>query len=383
MSPPVLLAALTLLLWLGTAWEVLRGQRRLFRLAKSGEPAPRTPWPRVSIVVAARNEAATLGPALATMLALDYPSLEIVAVNDRSEDGTGAVLDQLAATDPRLRVVHVTALPAGWLGKTHALHHGAARATGDWILFTDADIHLAPATLRLAVARAESKHLDHLSALPQLHQSGHLLGIGVAAFSLIFTLFIRPWRITDPHSSCHGGVGAFNLVRASAYRRLGGHAPLRLRPDDDVKLGKLMKSGGPSEMVLGTGAVSVAWYATVGQLVRGLTKNAYAGTDYRAWLLLGGIAAHLLFFVGPVLGLGLTAGPALWLNAAAVTLMLALAADHQGFTGGRRWHALFLPAGILILDYALLRSLVVTLATRGITWRGTHYPLQELRKNRL
>jgi len=205
----------------------------------------------------------------------------------------------------------------------------------------------------------------------------------VGAFSLVFALFIRPWRVIDVRSRCHGGVGAFNLVRASTYRKLGGHEPLRLRPDDDIKLGKLMKAGGFSEMVLGHGAISVAWYASVGELVRGLTKNAFAGTDYRIWFVVAGVVAHLSLFVGPVIGLFLLVGTDWWLILAAVVVMLGVAMGNQRFDGGKAWHGLFLPLGLLVLDYALLRSMIVTLWTRGITWRGTHYPLRELKANRL
>lgn len=378
----LLLALATLALWIGAAIDVMRGNRRLTRLADVRAPAPAR-WPRVSIVFAARNEGRTVGAAAPSMLALDYPDFEVIAVNDRSEDDTGAVLERLAADEPRLRVDHVRELPAGWLGKNHALHHGAARATGDWVLFTDADIHFAPAALRHAIAHAEAAKLDHLAAVPRLHGNGAALGVCVGAFSLIFAMFLRPWRTLDPRSPAHGGVGAFNLVRTATYRRLGGHEPLRLRPDDDVKLGKLMKSGGRSEFALGAGAISVAWYATVGELVRGLTKNIYAGVDYRAWMILGGVAAHVIFFHWPLAALALTSG-ATWLcYAGAVVAMFAVAVDNTRFDGGRWWWGLFFPAGLAVLDYILLRSMVVTHWQRGIVWRGTHYPLRDLRANRL
>lgn len=387
MDGELLLGGLTLALWLGAAWDVMRGNRRLTQLANVAAPPPAR-WPRVSLVFAARNEATTVGAAVPTMLALDYPDLEVIAVNDRSEDRTGEILDALAAREPRLRVDHVRELPPGWLGKNHALHHGAQRASGEWILFTDADIHFRPDTLRRAIAHAEARQLDHLAAAPQLHPvaagGGHLLGICVGAFSLVFALFVRPWKIPDPRRAAHGGVGAFNLVRASAYRARRGHEPLRLRPDDDLKLGKLMKSrGGRSEFALGAGAISVAWYASVGEMIRGLTKNAFAGVDYRAWMILGGVAAHALFFLWPLAALFCTHGAPFACDATAVALMVLVAVDNQRFDGGRVWHGLFFPLGLLVFDYILLRSMVVTLWQRGIVWRGTHYPLAELRRNKL
>ena len=379
----LLLPALTVALWLGATWEVLRGNRRLPRLATDRSPAP-TRWPRVSLVFAARNESATVEAAAATMLALDYPDLELIAVNDRSEDDTGARLAALAAHEPRLHVDHVRELPRGWLGKNHALHHGAARATGEWILFTDADVHFAPDALRRAIALAAARRLDHLTATPRLHGAGDALGVCVGAFSLIFALFLRPWKIADPRSAAHGGIGAFNLVRAAAYRHAGGHEPIRLRPDDDVQLGRLLKlRGGRSDFALGAEVLSVSWYANVGELIRGLTKNVFAGVDYRAWMIVGGVAAHALFFFAPLVALGTASGTAWMLNATAVALMWLVAVDNTRFDGGRWWWGLLFPVGLVVLDYIMLRSMVVTLAQRGITWRGTHYPLAELRKNRL
>ncbi len=383
MSLPLALAVLTLILWLGAAAEVMCGNRRLHRLAGGPTPPPPSPWPRVSLVFAARNEGATIGAAVPTMLALDYPDLEVIAVNDRSEDDTGPQLDALATSEPRLHVEHVRTLPPGWLGKNHALHHGANRATGKWILFTDADIHFRPDALRRAMAYAEAQRLDHLAAVPQLHERGALLGVCVGAFSLIFAMFLRPWRIPDPRSAAHGGVGAFNLVRTATYRQLGGHVPLRLRPDDDIKLGKLMKSGGRSEFALGTGVISVAWYASVPELVRGLTKNAYAGVDYRAWMIGGGVAAHGVFFFWPIAALFSATGAAWGCYAAAVALLFLIAIDNTRFDGGRWWHGLFFPAGLVVLDYIMLRSMIVTHWQRGIVWRGTHYPLRDLKANRL
>jgi glycosyltransferase involved in cell wall biosynthesis len=382
MTPPLTVAALIFLIWLLIAQEVMRGNRRLKRLATLEAPAPAA-WPRVSVVFAARNEAATIAAAVPTMLALDYPDLEIIAVNDRSEDDTGAQLDRLAAANPLLKVEHIRALPEGWIGKNHALHLGAARATGEWILFTDADVHFRPGTLKRAVAYARAQTLDHLAAVPQLGEHGPGLGLCVNAFSVAFTVGLRPWRIPDPRSAAHGGVGAFNLVRASTYRKMGGHEPLRLRPDDDIKLGKLMKAGGFSEFVLGAGAISVSWYATVGEMIRGLTKNAYAGADYRFWVPPLGAALLGLGYFWPMAALFLTTGPAWWCYAGAVALMLLVGCDQPRFAGGRWWHGLFLPLGMAVFSYILLRSMAVTHWTGGITWRGTFYRLRELKRNQL
>jgi glycosyltransferase involved in cell wall biosynthesis len=383
MSPIVVLAVPILLFWLGAAAIVLRGNRRMTRLASVSTIEPPV-WPTVSIVFAARNEATTVSAAVPTMLALDYPNFELIAVDDRSDDGTGEILDQLAVSNPRLQVDHVRELPPGWIGKNHALHHGARRATGKWMLFTDADIHFAPDALRRAVAYAEAHELDLLAAVPQLHERGPLLGACVNAFSFAYTIGIQPWRIPDSHSDAHGSVGAFGLVRAAKYRELGGHEAIRLRPDDDIKLGKLFKlHGGRCELVHGAGALSVSWYHSAQQMISGLTKNAYACADYRWWIPFTGAAVVAALFLWPLAAVTLTTGTARWLYGGGVAIMLVLGCDQTRFTGGRWWHGILLPIGMAIFSYALLRSMVVTHWQGGVVWRGTHYPLRELKANRL
>lgn len=375
-------AALLLLAWVVLAQDVFRGNRRMKRLATLSAPAP-SAWPRVSIVIAARNEAHTLPHALPTILALDYPDFEVIAVNDRSEDRTGDVLDQLAAANQRLKVIHVTELPEGWIGKNHALAEGATHATGDWILFTDADIHFTPGTLQRAVAYARAQTLDHLAAVPRLTERGPWLGICVNAFSVAYTCGIRPWRIPDPRSRAHGGVGAFNLVRTSTYRKLGGHVPIHLRPDDDIKLGKLMKSGGFSELVLGDGAISVEWYANVNEMIHGLTKNSYAATDYRWWAPPLGVIMTAGGYLWPLVAWAFVSGPAQGCYLGAVAVMLFVGCDQTRFGGGRWWYGLFLPFGMAVVGYVVLRSMIVAHWTGGITWRGTFYPLEQLKGNRV
>src|SRR5262249_47556006 len=125
-------------------------------------------WPSVAIIVAARNEAAMVEQATRSLLALDYPDLSVIAVDDRSTDGTGPILDVLATGDSRLQVVHIHELPAGWLGKTHALQSAAETASARWLLFTDADVVFAPDTLLRAIALAERSRIDHLAVVPDV-----------------------------------------------------------------------------------------------------------------------------------------------------------------------------------------------------------------------
>jgi hypothetical protein len=376
-------AAVILLLTLGLAVGVVAGGRRLGRLAALPPRAPGAA-PCLSLVVAARDEARGIEPAVRSMLAQDYPALELVVVDDRSTDGTGALLDRLAAADSRLTVVHVEQLPPGWLGKNHALQLGAGRAAGEWLLFTDADVHFAPGALGRAVRYAEERGLDHLAVAPALDMPGLMLRVFGLHFIQSFLAFARPWRARDPRSWFFVGVGAFNLVRRAAYEAVDGHRRLALRPDDDMKLGKVLKRAGFRQDALwGHGAVRVAWYHSVRELARGLEKNMFAGIEYSRLLSLAGGLVQLAGGVAPPVLLALTTGPARALLAAQVAVSLGLMAWTARRTGEHPALALAYPLAVLLFVFLLWRTMALNLVQGGIRWRGTFYPLDCLRDNRV
>ena len=385
MDHPALLwlAALTAAGLAAAFGELAVGGRRLRNLHDVAPLAPPA-MPAVSVVIAARNEARAIEPALRSVLAQEGERVEVVVVDDRSDDATGAILDRMAAGEPRLRVVHVRELPAGWLGKTHALQVGAAAAGGELLLFTDADVRMRPDTLRRAAAYLLGEGLDHLTVAPRVVMPGAFLQAFGVAFGLFFSLFAKPWKVRDPRSRSHVGIGAFNLLRADAYRRIGSHEAIRMRPDDDMKLGKLVKKHRlAQDFLFGAGQISVEWYASVGEAVRGLRKNGFAGVDYRLHVVVLATIAQLLVFVFPFVAVALTTGPARLLNAVAVAIMLGTYAGAARAQRLPAWHAVFFPATSLLFLAALWNSTAYTLRHRGIEWRGTHYPLDELRANRV
>ncbi|BCS55720.1 glycosyltransferase family 2 protein [Geobacter sp. SVR] len=381
-----------MLLWLGIAilllyslagLDMLIGNRSIRALRESSPQLPAEP-PRVSVAVAARDEARNIREALQSLLQLDYPNLELIVVDDRSSDGTAEILDKMATASPHLRVLHVSELPAGWLGKNHALWLGSRRATGELLLFTDADIVMQPDALSRAVNHLRACKLDHLAATPSMRMPNLFLAMFGASFILFFSLFARPWKAKSPTSSCHIGIGAFNLVRTAVYRSVGGHEAIRLRPDDDLKLGKIIKKRGfRQDVVYAPEFLAVEWYASVGEVILGLEKNAFAGTDYRVWLVLSGAVFHLLAGVWPYLAVIVTHGTTRLVYCTIVTLITLLFADSAGFHGARRWHAIAYPLTTLLFVYILLRTTVLNLVRRGIRWRGTFYPLKELKGNRV
>jgi cellulose synthase/poly-beta-1,6-N-acetylglucosamine synthase-like glycosyltransferase len=410
----VLLSWTAFLLWLIAAAVLGRGMLRLGSLDDVA-PAADPDCPPLSIVVAARNEAATIEPAMRSLLSLDYPDLEVIAVNDRSTDGTGALLEQLAASNRRLRVIHVEALPPGWLGKNHALQRGSEAARGEWILFTDADVLFAPDALRRAVAwvaerpaaavpgaRCQvpgrkgpvslpgTRHLapgtgseatiSHLVAMPRVLLEGFWERLFVSYFSVLFNMRYRPWRASDPRSRSYLGVGAFNLVRAGAYRAVGGHAALPLEVADDVKLGKWLKRHGQRTAVVAAGdRVRVRWVVGLRGVVDGLTKNTFAGLEFRWGAVATTALVLLLGHVGPALYL-LDGAAARAAALGTLACMVGAAAAVRSGTRVPAAYGLAYPLAAAVMLYILLRSAILAEWRGAVEWRGPRYSLDELRK---
>lgn len=362
--------------------DLVLGISKIERLADL--PSLTGPAPVVSLIVAARNEERNVESAARSLLAQAYPALEIIAVEDRSTDRTGAILDSLATGEPRLTVVHIRELPPGWLGKNHALSVGAAAGRGAWLLFADADVVMAPDAVSRAVGYAERRGVDHLTILPDTTMPGLLLKSFVGVGIVIFGMALRPWKARDPKSRSFVGVGAFNLVRSSAYRRAGGHEPIRLRPDDDIKLGKILKRSGARQDVLsGRGMVSVEWYRTLGETIDGLMKNSFSVVQYNPFLMIGGAGVYLVLGLAPLAAFGFGSGALRVLGGLAIGVQLLVQLFTAREAGLPRLSVLLYPVAYLLFAWILIRALALNLSQGGIVWRGTFYPLAELRKNRV
>jgi hypothetical protein len=371
-------ALLTLAGWVAFAGLGLSGRRALIRL----RPAPAGPLPSLTAVVPCRNEARGVERAMRSLLAQDHPALEVVAVDDRSTDGTGALLDRLAAEDPRLSVVHVDTLPAGWLGKNHACQAAAERARGDWLLFTDADVVFAPGVLRRALAAALARGLGHLAVIPSFVAPGLLERAFVTSFAALLAPFVRVRALRRAGTRAFFGVGAFNLVRREDYLRAGGHRRLPLEVVDDIKLGLLLRrSGVPQGVADSGGLVSVRWQHGFLPSVLGLVKNAFAAVEYRP--LRAGVAAALgvAGAAGPLLLLAL--GPTLLVRALAAAALAVAILHHaeaaRRLSGASGIEGLLLPLCAVLLAGVVLGSAVAAWVRGGVVWRGTHYPLARVR----
>jgi glycosyltransferase involved in cell wall biosynthesis len=366
--------------WLTHGLRVAYGAFRL-PWVKDFVPALDADCPRISILFAARDEEEKLPAALATLMELDYPQLEVIAVDDRSRDATSRILDEFSSAHSRLCVVHVTGLPPGWLGKPHALQKAYEASTGEWLLFTDADVRFKPDVLRRAITFARQRNLDHLTLLSDVEMVGFWETVLVTFFGLAFHIANDPHRASNPNSRFYVGVGAFQLLKRSAYEASGTHRRLAMEVVDDMKLGKIVKQEGfRSGAGVAQDFVVVRWHAGIGNLIRGVTKNFFAGVGYNLGFVAVSVAGLLLTNVLPFAGLFLGHG---WIRVFSTIAVFSALALHAGVAIVMRvspLYALTNPLGALLFAYMLLRSTVVTLRQGGIIWRDTFYPLDELKR---
>jgi hypothetical protein len=252
------------------------------------------------------------------------------------------------------------------------MQRGLEQATGEWVLFSDADVHLAPGTLERVVAHAEARGLDHVAVLPSLTCKGLWLQATLSTFLLLMSALSRPWALSNPRSSAAVGVGAFNLVRRSALARTPGLEWLKMEIADDAALGVMLKRSGARQALLnGRDAVSLEFYPSVGALTRALEKNG-ATAPFPVFLfgnlllvgLLCGLLAGFASGEGPLVLLA--AGT--WVLGGAVTFALCR------WLGLARAPALVPFAGVLPLAWAMVRSSALALVRGGVLWRGTFYP---------
>lgn len=377
------LLGLLALVWVVEMVRLYFGMRSLPRL-EDVHPLADAACPSVSILFAARDEEEKLPRALRAKLAVDYPRCEVVAVNDRSRDSTGRILDEAAAADPRLRVIHVRELPPGWLGKTHGMQQAYEASSGDWLVFTDADVRFAPDLLRRSVALAQVQGWDHMTIFGRVDTSGFWERVLCAFFFFGGTLILEPWRVSNPRSRRFAGAGMFQLVHRAAYEASGTHKRLALEVVDDMKLGKIVKRAGfHSGVPRSSSHVAVRWHDHGGArgIIRNLEKNMFAAVNFNVWLALAG-QIFFLMLVAPVVALFfLPVASWAWKFAAVAAVIPAIgqaaACAEQGLP---RAYGLTYPLGFVMFSYSVANSTFKTLRQGGIYWRDTFYPLEDLRK---
>jgi GT2 family glycosyltransferase len=382
----VVIAWLIAFAWLYKLVEAARGLRSLPNLLTHAYDSAPERGPSVAVVVPARDEAASVAAGLESLIGQDYENVRIVGVDDRSTDQTGAIMDALAqAHGARFEAIHIASLPAGWLGKTNAMavaaRHAIATRNPDWLLFTDADVVFRPDALRRSLADATASQADHFIVLPTTLAKTAGEALLLSYLQVIGMWAVRPWRVTDPSAIRDAiGVGAFNLMRSTAYQQLGGFDAMPMEILEDLKLGRRVKRAGLRQrMAIAPGMISLHWAAGLRGIVSGLTKNAFAAFGFNAALLVCTAAGMIALCLAPVAFLAVagTRLPA----AIALASVAGLYALTRRSTGISPVYAALFPVGAAVAVYAMLRSMYITLRDGGVTWRGTFYPLAELRCN--
>jgi cellulose synthase/poly-beta-1,6-N-acetylglucosamine synthase-like glycosyltransferase len=375
------------LTWLSRIVDAALGMPKVADISKPQWDRHPARYPRVSIVVPARNEEETVEQSLGQLLALDYDNYEVMVVNDRSTDRTGEIIDRVAASPQAhslLKVIHVGELPSGWLGKTHAMWTAGQQASGDWLLFTDADVLFKPGILRRALAYAEAEAADHVVVLPRMIMKHPGERMMIAFFQTLFTFGHRPWKVADPNTKDHMGVGAFNLVRRSAYDGVGTYRALRMEVLDDMKLGKVIKNAGFAQRnVFAEDLISIHWAKGLLGVVDNLTKNFFAILSFQWWRALASAFTLLFLNLGPFLGIWLAHGWERLPYAFALVSMLLIYVGMAKLSPIPAYYFFLHPISTVLFGYTVLRSMFLTLRHDGITWRGTKYGLEELRKGQV
>lgn len=374
------LALITCITLTVTMLEFLIGFKKILNLSHQ-VTIEEDKLPSISIIFGALNEERDIENALKTMLVIDYPTYEIIAIDDRSTDKTPIILDQYQKKYPdRLHVTHIKELPAGWLGKNHALHLGAQQAKGNWLLFTDADVIMKPDLLRKAISYVIKNNTDHLTIFEHHLRHPFWLKVFYLGHYITYSLVVKPWRIRYAWSKKSLGHGSFNLVNKKSYDACGGHQAIAMECLDDLKFGKLLKQHGfRQDTVDGRDYIEREWYKSLAEMISGLKKNSFAFYEYRIIPTIRDVLFAFIFYLWPIIGMIICSGPARWINMLNVALTLYMSAYVAKQFRLEKKFAFFYPISILILLYTMLNSVFSIYTNKGVIWRGTHYSLQELR----
>ena len=337
-------------------------------------PPSRPSWPTVSVIVPIHNGGHKLEGALKSLCNMDYPALQIVAVNDRSTDNTAEVLTHLSKQYAHLSVVTVNQCPDAWLGKVHALDQGVQHANGDYFLLTDADVVFDPSLLKRVMDHVIEHDVQQFSVLPQVVVKGFWFRVTMLAQSLLFAggMVINRGII---------GVGAFNLISKTALDEIGGMAKIALATVDDFQLSKEVQKTqcGPQGMGQAGGMLQVEWYGSLREMVHGLEKNTFAFFGFSSLRAVMSLGATALVFLLPIIGMIFLSGSAFTIAVLIYVLTVGIAISQTRKLPIPIAYGVLYPVGILIALWIAVRAMVVCLARGGIHWGGKFYSLRQLR----
>lgn len=339
--------------------------------------------PLVSVLVPARNEEdRVLADCIRSILAQDYGRFEIIAVNDRSTDATGATLESMAQSDDRLRFIEGEEPPAGWLGKPYAMQQALKHARGEWILATDADMIFDRTALRAAMDHTLAGAGDALTLIPNFEAGSFWERVMIPTWAWVLLMFTLFYRIGNPKTQGAVGIGGFFLMRRSVLERVGGYEALKDEVMEDVRLAEMIKRSGARLLTEHAPALlSTRMYRNFGEMWECSTKNWFSGMKFSlSFAIAGVLSMYLMSVVPPLIALGSAIGIALggradlWLlfTPAALSwllqvVVLAMASRSSKVSPA---YALTAPLGLGLM-YAMLFDSSIRITTgRGVTWKG-------------
>ncbi len=374
------------LAWGGFGFAMFSGRDRMRKVKRPIPPTP-DPAPSATILVPAKDEGQRIRDCLTSALAQDYPNFKVIAVDDRSTDATGTIMDEMAASDPRLQIVHIRdgQLPKGWTGKNNAIYTGVKHADGEWLLFFDSDVILEADALRATLTSAVTRKYDMISLLPRLESHSFWEGLLIPlAGASVMTMYLAALSNDDNHPNLAFGNGQFMLMSRKVYDAFGGHEAVRDKYCEDMYIARAIKAKGfRARFVWGNDFCAVRMYSSLKEIMRGWSRIFFSTSAGRPWRILGAVAFILVccFSAYAALGWGVTQAvhgatlsSTLWLTFTVLhaTLMLVFLSIMYVLSGNHWSYALAFPlAQIMLLRiYALALK---TCLTGKLEWRGTVY----------
>ncbi|MEE2904681.1 MAG: glycosyltransferase family 2 protein [Myxococcota bacterium] len=347
--------------------------------------------PFLSIVICGRNEQESIQATITDLTLQSRFEAEIIFVDDRSTDGTPKILEELQKTIRNLKTVRVNELPQGWLGKNHACQVGQEVASGDWILFTDADIRFQPDAIPKALQYAISQELDHLTVLPKIVSQNRLVRLlACAATNILISgtraaSIARLARSPNARDRTRGrvlGIGAFNLVRTETWRESQGFSKICGEVLDDMGVAWLIrKQKGRSDWLWSKAIISVDWYRSVPALYLGMSKSFLAGAKYRPALLIIQAIGLAAISASPWVCLFHRSQPVcVTLGSITAGMLLRVAYRRARMQYQSAVYTVLAPLSQLILATMMLGTALRGLARPHLSWRGTDYSFELLRK---
>jgi cellulose synthase/poly-beta-1,6-N-acetylglucosamine synthase-like glycosyltransferase len=359
--------------------------RKELKLPDSGDHRKRKDLPRVTVIVPAKDEETTIQQTAKSILASDYDKLDLILVNDRSTDRTLEMMEHMARQDPRIRVVCVEELPSGWTGKTHAMFHGTACASGEILLFTDADAMLEMDVISRSVDFMLCCNLDALGLLPGFLERGFIENAVHPHLALGLSSFYPLTDVNDANKKAALASGCFLMLRREAYEAVGGWKNFRDQITEDIALSKAVKQKGLRLKVLrggnmvrtkpfdGLAELAGFWTRTfTGGLEKSILKMMKLCLNYVTLIVLLGIfiASGAAVASGGADALQLASFVISGVGTAVVMISYGIVVKKEH---GSAWYGFSAPLGLFLGGWIAVRSFVTVLTNRGIPWRGTLY----------